>query len=229
MRGLINMDEVRNIIFCTCYGEKPNLPNPPEVTNENWDYVILTDDTNNKVEGWDTMLLRERCDCPEREAKLVKCLLPVIWPVYENSIYIDAEKYLIDCDPGDLFDFVKTDFAALRHRETNCTYTEIKRQEIMRPQIADELQAVRAINKAFSLREKAGLFDNSILVRRHSEEVINTMKSWANDIKHCKRDQCSLVKNMIANKLMGQYLYVLNYKHYWNVRRLSDIYSEIVV
>lgn len=216
-----------NVIYCTAYGPNGKLPYPPKVTTPGWAYLIMTDNPDNQVKGWDTVTLRSKCDCPEREAKLVKCLLPKIWPIYENSIYIDAEKYIIDRDLNELADISRESFAALKHRATNCVYTEIDRQA--ERDTPEALAAVKIMSRTGHVPPKAGLFDNSILIRHHDDKIIKMAEIWSEGIEVCKRDQCSLSRALIMANQRGQYLHLLNYKRYSDKRPLSNIYTEVIV
>ncbi len=223
------MEENNKAVVIRWYGPgTPRIIDPSCIT-KGWDYIFLTDDlSHNSSDIWESLLMRFPGYSGEHESKIIKAMFPIIYPKYDWCVIIDTEKYIIDSDLDALIYQLQpeTEFAALRHRVTNCTYHEIARNRKYKRDSNEALDAITTTNLTTNLPVKSGLYDTSIVIYKCTEKMCEALKTWAEMIKVCKRDQCSIVTAMREHKVNTEYLQLANYKHYKKLRPTSNVYAE---
>ena len=130
------------------------------------------------------------------------------------SIWMDA-SLTPAIEPIDLVNLIpeNVDIAAYKHPRRNCTYEEIatvtgRTAEVENPRdypaILDEQEARY---RKEGLPEKAGLWENSILVRRHNEKAKSFNKIWWNEIdKGTREDQVSMPYSILKSGATAAYI-----------------------
>ena len=218
----------KSAIIATWFGnDKGNLIKPKLVTS-GWDYLFFTDfrPIEEKTWIWRKMSVKTPHIDPEAASKWIKILFPVLFPQYEKSVYIDSEKYLIDRDLDEFYAAVagNNEYAAVKHRVSDCTYEEIDRNIKRRSDKITNLKAIRQLNIEAELPKNSGLFDNSMILRLHTDRLKQCMAAWADALAVCKRDQCSIM--MCLKKFSVNYGYCRSrmYVKYSALRALSNIY-----
>jgi hypothetical protein len=110
----------------------------------------------------------------------------------EYSIYHDC-NYQLRVSPNEIIDLVayEQQWASYRHPARSCVYDEARIVMEHCPLIPrDEVQRQIERYRAEGFPEKAGLWANGFLVRRHTPEVAALNEAWWNVFKDgCARDQ----------------------------------------
>lgn len=223
------------VIYASWFGATGGIIEP-EVITEGWDYHFYTDheellSLNTK---WNVQYMRRSSEETDSELRaksykiLAHCFYP--FPTYTHSIYIDSDKYKIDCNLDELLErSLEEDslFASLKHRASNCTYQEIERQRKRGKDSEESFQKIKERCLSARLPEKWGLNDNSIIIRKHCSKVSLFNNSWWLEVvRYCKRDQCSLMKLLYQTDIKFNQLHYEGYKNYKALRYLSKIKKE---
>lgn len=224
----------KKVIYATWFGDKGAYFEPTYITS-GWDYVFITDRLDlqemcrRKKNIWEVVYKEPSEEDSELSAKVYKILPHLEFVSYTHTIYIDSDKYVVDCNLDNLLEKTlgnNKEFAALKHRVTDCTYEEIQRQKKRAKDKAENFDSIRQRCIESGLPEHYGLTDNSILIRKLTSSVVLAMQSWWLEISnYCKRDQCSLQKVLYQTQLPFNYLCYENYKSYKALRYLSNIHA----
>ncbi|HKY92798.1 MAG TPA: glycosyltransferase domain-containing protein, partial [Nevskiaceae bacterium] len=131
-------------------------------------HVCFTDDPALTSATWEMRLLDGADLDPARRSRLPKILAHRYLPDFETSLWIDASARLLE-DPVALARRALdgADFAAPRHPRRTCAYDEIAECARRGKDAAEPLQRQADAYRAAGLPEGAGLWEATILVRRH--------------------------------------------------------------
>jgi len=167
--------------------------------DKNWDYICFTDNKKNieqkQIGIWEIKSLQFNELDNIRNNRWHKINTHILFPQYEQSIYIDSNINILT---SFLFDFIKDNQSQIilpRHCERNCIYDEynaVLKFHMDNPKlIMEELNLLKKSN----MPHNYGLCENNIIYRRHNTpEIINLMKEWWFMISnYSKRDQLSLM------------------------------------
>jgi len=170
----------------------------PGFINPEWDYVCFTDNLDDIAAGhigiWEIKPLAFDQLDSTRNNRWHKTHPHVLFPEYNESIYIDAN---IDILSPYLFNVIRNidmPFILPRHPTRNCIYKEF---DFVLSEFLDNPRKILQERKLISMSgmpKDYGLTENNILYRRHNEpSVIAIMREWWNMIeKYSRRDQLSL-------------------------------------
>ena len=161
----------------------------PTYLNKSWDLICFTDrDITSK--NW--KIINVECDGDfRRKAREIKIKCDKFID-FDVCLFIDS-KFTINCN---LNDFIKknlvNDIVLMDHNKRSCSYDEANfciKQGIGKKDLIEK-QINSYIKEGFP--KKFGLYATGILIRRNTQEVINFMKQWYNEVeKYSCRDQIS--------------------------------------
>ncbi len=170
----------------------------PGYINPDWDYICFTDDAEDIAAGhigiWEIKPLAFNQLDNTRNNRWHKMHPHVLFPEYNESIYIDAN---IDILSPYLFNAIRDigmPFILPRHPTRNCIYQEF---DFVLSEFLDNPRKIlqeRRLVSSSGMPKNYGLTENGILYRRHNEpSVIAMMREWWEMIeKYSRRDQLSL-------------------------------------
>lgn len=190
-----------NGVIYTCitndYDDLSLIANPPYI-NPDWDYICYTDNSEDCEIGqigiWEIRPLYNKKFDATRQNRWHKLHPHILFPEYNESIYIDANVLILS---SFLFDELKTKNSNIvipLHPQRSCIYDEYSNifAEFMdNPTlIYEELKLV----KRSGMPKNFGLTENNLIYRRHhNHEIIELMSEWWFIVTHfAKRDQLSL-------------------------------------
>lgn len=119
------------LIFCTRFGNTLYWTEPQITVTRGWDCILFTDreemvkilhkDQVRLRTQWTIKYVPDSTLCSKLVAKKYKILIHNMFPQYEYSIYIDADKYIIDCDLDKVLRFLRNNknLALLKHKTDN--------------------------------------------------------------------------------------------------------------
>lgn len=124
----------------------------------------------------------------------VKIYWPEIFDNYQYSLYMDSNMQL-RADPAVFLDFLKpdSDILVFKHKSRNCLYGEAR--ECVAWDLVDLGIIAQQISKYRSegYPEKNGLYECTVVFRRHSEAMRKFSEAWWEEVKtFACRDQISL-------------------------------------
>ena len=199
----------KKVIYSAMIGGYDNII--PIVVSKDWDCIMFTDTPEEnlpKNTGWKfvkaDMSLGQNNALVNRWYKMHPHL---VFPEYEESIYIDANIAVKS------FEFIDSRIEELKkakihismpqHLQRNCIYKEAKGILKCRKDSAESLNRTVEFLRKNGYPEENGLYENNLIFRSHNEkEIINMMDEWWEFINHySKRDQMSLCYLLWKNKV----------------------------
>lgn len=224
----------KKVIYTCILNNYDNLINHYFISND-WDYICFTDDDKliqkKKYGIWQIKPLQFNQLDATRNNRWHKMHPHILFPEYEESIYIDANINVITSYLFDIIEERKEDLLFPMHYKRNCIYQEINSLINSSRYSADD-KKVFLEQKRF-LEEngfpyKYGLGENNVIYRKHhSQEIIDIMNDWWEMMSNfSKRDQTSLAFVMWRhNRKMCNHMFTnirINYKNFWIVKHLSE-------
>ena len=185
------------VIYTVLVGDYDEIRDPL-VINDRFDYILFTDKLSpaqyniwQKVEipitGINNML----------RSRYVKCHPTKVLGDYEASLYIDANIQIATPNVYErFFELLEngTEWAGIKHPDQGCVYEEIC--AIVDLKWVHDYDVVNWYGKMKKdgFPEGWGLYENSIIFRRHSPKIEAIGDLWWNTLMAgCKRDQFSLM------------------------------------
>lgn len=191
----------------------------PRYTAEDWDYVCFSDNpalVERKTLGvWEVRPLVFTELDGTRNNRWHKTHPHVLFPEYEDSLYVDANINFLTSYVFDRIQEWQADMIQPIHHYRDCLYHES--EWISARGLDDELLKKQLeIFRSERFPEHFGLFENNVLYRKHHQpEIMAMMEDWWGWIRdYCRRDQVSL-------------MYVL-WKHHRNVKALQCLNNSRV-
>lgn len=198
----LNKDSI--VCYTAITDDYDNLKDQP---NENKvDFVAFTD-FDFKSKTWVKKDVIKQFNNPNRDAKIYKICPHRFFPDKEYSLWIDGSvrivfqygiKRLIDVFLDDC------DIALFKHSERNCLYEEANVCMLRR---LDDPEIIKKQIEKYTKEgypHNIGLCECPILLRRHSNKIIDFNEAWWEEIKNgSKRDQISF--NYVAKKVNLKY------------------------
>jgi hypothetical protein len=202
------------------------------------EYILFTDDSTLTSKHWKVVLLETSLSNPRRVSRLPKILPHKFLPKHDISVYIDStyelkafdiRQMVAECMEGE-------DIALYRHYKRDCVYDEIvfvmNSKDRM---VLDKALCRRAIDryKAINYPTKNGLFENSLILRRNTEDIRELNEIWWEEYQSgTERDQFVLMyalhkSNIHPNAIkIGKQVrfnkYVNFYPHVYKTYGLSE-------
>lgn len=197
----IKVDKISKKIVYTCitndYDDIENIRNY-HCTDTSWHYVCFTDNQDwikrKQIGIWKIKPLAYTELDNTRNNRWHKCHPHVLFPEYEESVYIDANINILTNKFWDMIASTNKDILLPIHSERVDLYKELIWAKGMNFDEASIVDKQYNIIKETEFPENYGMFENNIIYRKHNQkEIISMMDEWWSFIKdYCRRDQCSL-------------------------------------
>lgn len=181
------------LVYTAIFG-KYDTPKAMKYPEKGVDYWMFTDGKGAK--GWE-LQKRESAE-PIQQARLLKVKVPSIYKGYDWYLWIDGSmqiqapiKLLVE---GSL---MPHDFAAFKHPEWKCAYTEIQKCEIRRKGTLEGLKKAALLLEEAKFPHNFGQAETGVLARRGSDLVLSHASMWWGDMRDSTmRDQCTFMLNL---------------------------------
>jgi hypothetical protein len=183
-------------VYCTIFGDYDDLKPVPPQTNQNVDYICITDNENLKAPGWRIVKVDYPSPKlnPRMRAKFFKILyweLPEL-DQYYNTIFIDAsikiksEKFVNTALAGLI------DIKLFKHPERNNITDEMLRAGTL-VKYNDEPMQIQAEAYVSQGLPPGNLYAGGIIARKNKPITRSLMAAWWHEnIKYSCQDQLSL-------------------------------------
>ncbi|MDF0533018.1 DUF616 domain-containing protein [Shewanella sp. A32] len=183
----------KRLVYTVIFGGYDTL-NDFDFTPTDVDYVCITDDPNLQSNSWKIVYVeKESIEDPILLNRMYK-FFPYKFFEYSESIYLDG-NISVKSDLNFIFDKYLSlgDIAIPKHPFRTCIYQEAKECISIGKADSQQVNSQMSKYKYEGFPQNFGLFENNIIVRRHSKLVINLMDSWWEEFNlNAKRDQLSL-------------------------------------
>lgn len=185
--------DARVVVYSVLIGDYEAVKEP-EVLDPSVRYILFTDDPKLRNDKWEICLLTDCLSNGRRTSRLPKILPHLYLPEHDVSIYIDSS---LTWRAADVHEMVREclkghDIAIYPHHKRDCIYDEIDECERLGIERPDLIKFYREYYKNIGIQKKAGLFENTLIIRRNNAAVRNLNESWMR-MYLGQRDQLSLV------------------------------------
>jgi hypothetical protein len=194
-----------NKVVYTCITGAYDTLKEPKIVSEGWDYICFTD-SDLKSETWQIIKIGKSNDQIRHQRKK-KIYNEYIFENYDVSVWVDGSMF-INCNLDELLIENDSDFSIMKHPAQTCITGEARGILILKKDTKESLE--RQINDYFSegYPKDYGIIASGIMIRRHTDKVINFCKLWYEQVKkYSHRDQMSFGyvhwKNRIDVNLMS--------------------------
>ena len=166
--------------------------------NPDWDYVCFTDNQEHINQGkigiWEIRPLVYTESDNTRNNRWHKLNPHVIFPEYEESIYIDPNINILTDKVFKTIEEKNLPFVQPRHFKNTCIYQEYK--DVLHRKL-DDVKLIKdelALIKKDKMPKNYGFGENNLLYRRHNlPQIVKIDTEWWNMVlNYAKRDQISL-------------------------------------
>ena len=195
---LTNYNYKKNKVLYTCITGGYEDLLLQEYLNPEWDYICFTDSEKllryKNYGAWQIRKLEFNKLNNALNNRWHKTHPHILFPDYEESIYIDGNIILTD---GQVFDEIlnkKMNLVLPEHWKDDCIYNEIERVRENCFDTNENLLKVKNFLLMNNFPVHYGLNENNLIYRRHNDsKIIRIMNDWWSFIKeYSKRDQLSL-------------------------------------
>ena len=191
----------------------------PQNCNKNCRYLCFTDNEQ-KSEVWEMVVQQRVMPTAVQDARLIK-ILSHRFVDTKYSIWLDGNLQLL-IDPVKIVTkyLVNRDIALFAHCERDCVYQEAETNVFLRKAPAEDINKQISRYRIEGYPEHNGLAETSILIRRHTPEVVafNSLW-WAEMLQGTWRDQLSF--NYVVWKTGMQYQPIIGNFRYGGVAWLN--------
>ncbi len=194
---------MKKVIYTVMLGKKYKL-NEPRYVNKNWSFICFTDRENLVSKNWS--IIKVKHNDAKKKSREIKIRCDKFLD-FDICLYLDS-KFVVKCDLDDFVKkYLKNDIAVMDHNKLNCPYKAIKKCVDLKIDKKDILMKQYRAYKDAGLPENFRVCSPGIMLRKNTDEVINFMKMWYEEIvKYSYRDIPSfsyiLWKNPIKLSLM---------------------------
>jgi lipopolysaccharide biosynthesis protein len=223
-------------VMYTCIAQGYDVLMQPYFIADDWDYVCFTDDEALVAEGtvgvWDVRPMVEVRASGVRTNRWHKMHPHKLFPLHEESIYVDGNINIISSYLFDQIETRDTPILLPQHFIRNCVYQEI---EILlnRAVTSEEDKALLSSHRQFMQKEGFpegyGLGENNVIYRRHHDPLILKMMDdwWTFYSTYSSRDQASLAYVFWKNGLSLRDRQIpncrINFRDFWVMKHCPDM------
>lgn len=200
-------------IYTACIGGYDNIVQP-EVINENFDYILFTDEVKvERIGVWQVRNVEYTNSDKTRIARYVKTHPHELLPQYDATLWMDANVQIVS--KGIYERFVQLykqniDVASICHPFRNCIYDEAFEVSYSKKYGRLEHDFI-SINWCYHIYNEQcpphiGLYETNILYRRNRDIVNQANDLWWQCInEYSKRDQLSCNYALWKNQIKMEY------------------------
>ena len=200
---------MKKLIYTIHFGNYDKARSP-KIKTPGWDYVMVTDNPNLKVEGWD-MLHFESSHPNWLKAREVFIKHNMLFSDYDLSIMCGGQ-YEVNVD---LDDFLAkkisdtADMAIAQHPARFCLYQEVAACVLYNKITKGQANQIMRAYQPVGVPKEFGLVQTGVMIRKHDRDNLDRFsRLWFEETKLTTRDQIS-------------FMYV-----YWKERLISfDLFS----
>lgn len=183
-----------------------DVPRPLLHKEDGINYQMLTDGPG--AAGWEVIQPIDYTDPKKAKlhARSIKVNAPNLWPGYDWYLWLDATMQIKKPLKPLIRKLLasKFDFAAFRHNEWNCSYTEIDKCIERKKDLPSNLERARELLRSEKMPRGFGQAATGVLFRKNTELVHSHALAWWLDMKETTmRDQCTFMLNLFNQ---GTYL-----------------------
>ena len=183
------------VVYTSIVGGKDNLRDDQFETYDA-DFIAFLDKPQ-PTNVWQVKKIFKQFIDPSRQAKIYK-VFPYLYMDYEYSIWMDG-RMALRVSPKELIEtYLKdADIALFRHFQRDDIYEEYQADVLMvhrqhEPEYLFRIQQERYAREDFP--KHSGLFECTVILRRHTEPVKRLMEMWWSEISaYTVCDQCSFI------------------------------------
>lgn len=185
---------MRAAVISAAFGGYDEPHEPVQQTTE-CEWVYVTDNPELEAPGWDVVLAPGYGMHPRREAKVPKCF-PFLYAALGTDVTIWLDGSMAVCSPsfvGDMVALADTaDVAQFVHPWRDCIYAEATESAPLPKYREEPVGAQAAAYLEAGHPQHWGLWATGVIVRRHSDPVVNMGRAWWHEIDHWSyQDQVS--------------------------------------
>lgn len=201
------MDKTEKVCLYTCITGKYDSLNELEFKEKNIDYYCFTNDKSLTSKTWNVVYIENDSLDDIILARKIKILgHKIVSENYETSIWVDGAFVIRDSVNKFLntyCDLDNYDIAVPVHHERESVYEEIAEVVKRGKESINNARRIQKFYEKVSFKNKNGLYETGILVRRHNKEIVKrAMKIWFSMVlEYSKRDQISFPYAINKSKL----------------------------
>jgi len=180
------------VIYTAITGNKDRLREPAHILPD-VDYICFTDNPEITSSTFTIYPLPYAEKDARATARRIKFFPHELFPDHAQSLWIDGSKRIRrDLTPL-LETLSQSSFTAMRHPTRDCVYAETEDCILRGRDNADRLINQAIAYHANDYPAHNGLYETSILFRKHTPELEPLMQAWWHELQtHTSRDQISL-------------------------------------
>lgn len=230
---LVQLDYIHNyetlkknkVVYSCVTGNYDSIP-LYRYLNPDWDYVLFTDNEEilkfKNYGGWKVRKISHFENDNTKTNRWYKLHPNILFPEYDESIYIDANIFINAKDFFDEIEEKSVNHTILipRHPFLDCIYKEIDRVlvevcGIEKRADPEPVKKMKEFLEKENFPKNYGLNENNIIYRRHNDEkVIKIMDEWWFFLEnYSSRDQCSLSYVLWKNNIKPEDIYLTNVRN----------------
>lgn len=203
----------RKVIYTCIIGGYDSLLQPLRV-DDSFDYVCFVE-PGSVLKGRQGVWQIREFPSPTLDAGLdsryPKMHPHLLLPEYECSLWIDGNILVKDTTIYEAYDAAEKSgviYAGVSHPARDCVYAEARKCRDMRYISYADLARIWLTYFLNGIRTHAGLLENNLIFRRHSDpRIIRLDEMWWQKVLHfCRRDQLSLNLCLKATDIKPSFL-----------------------
>jgi len=204
-----NLKNESIVVYTAITGGYDALKTQKETATKDVEFIAFVDEPYPDHATWDFVPAHKEFSDPNRNAKIHKVMPHLYFPDKEYSLWMDGSvniEFTFDVKRLIELYLKNADLAIFKHPERNCIYVEANTCIQRKLDSADIIINQVKRYTADKYPPNAGLVEATIILRRHTPQIIKFNEAWWEEIKKgSKRDQISF--NYVAKKTGLKYNY----------------------
>lgn len=222
-----NTKNPKRIIYTCIVGNYDIAPILQKYLDKDAKYICFTDNLglikHRKIGEWEIRPLEFNKLCDTKNARWHKTHPHILFPDFEESIWIDANIEILSNKMIEYYKNSNTKILVPIHHCRNCIYKEIDAVEAFKRESEENIAHTKQMLIKNNMPEHYGLNETNIIYRKHNDtQIIKLMEEWWEIIEnYSKRDQLSFSYILWKNNITPESIAVenaridnINYKFY---------------
>ncbi len=190
-------DKSNKVVYTCITGNHDTFSKGFRYIDNTWDYVLFTDDSDllkNSFYGiWEVRPLQHHADSDRRTARWHKIHPHILFPDYDESIWLDGNVNIISPYIFEKVKFYSKSLLVPNHCCRFCLYQEGKITILTKSDDPDIVKKQLDEISSLGFPENYGLPETNLLYRKHNDfQIIKIMNDWWKYVGTLSiRDQCS--------------------------------------